>query len=263
MKVFDKNYAMVYDSLYKDKDYEKECNFIETIFTKRSENIRTILDLGCGTGGHALILAKRGYEVVGIDRAKDMLKIANLKAKQENFTIKFIHGDITDIDLQMKFDAVISMFAVMSYQTTNAALAGICSVAKKHLVPGGLFIFDCWYGPAVLSEKPGVCIKEVKLNGTEKIVRFTEPILNTLTHTVETRFKIWNIRNGHLISETKESHLMRFLYPLEIKYFLEVAGFNKIEFCPFLELERQLSNKDWNMTVIAKASRRRNARQKL
>ncbi|GAI41761.1 unnamed protein product, partial [marine sediment metagenome] len=110
------------------------------------------------------------------------------------------------------------------------------------------------------SEKPGVRIKEVKLNGTEKIVRFTEPILNTLTHTVETRFKIWNIRNGHLISETKESHLMRFLYPLEIKYFLEVAGFNKIEFCPFLELERQLSNNDWNMTVIAKASRRRNAR---
>jgi SAM-dependent methyltransferase len=253
MRAFGKEYALAYDYLYKDKDYEKECDFIGRVFKKFSGRVETILDLGCGTGGHALILAKRGYEVLGVDCSQEMLDIAITKAGKRNLSIEFIRDDITDIRLHRKFDAVISMFAVMSYQTTNSALAKVCKIGREHLVPDGLFIFDCWHGSAVLTEKPTVCIKEVKLNNKEKIIRFTEPILNAVTHTVETRFKVLKIQDGHLICETNESHLMRFLFPMEIKYFLEVAGFKKIEFCPFLELEKPLTEHDWNMTVIAKA----------
>lgn len=249
--VFGKGYSMSYDFLYQDKDYEKECDFIEAIFSKFSGNVKTILDLGCGTGGHALILSKRNYHILGVDRAKDMLEIAKMKAKEANRSIKFIMGDIANICLREKFDAVISMFAVMSYQSANSALAGLCRVAKYHLVPGGLFIFDCWNGLAVLRERAGARIKEVKLNEKEKIIRFTEPILDILSHTVEIKYKVCKIQDGHLINEIEESHLMRFLFPQEIKYFLEVAGFTKIEFCPFLELEKPLTEQDWNMTVIA------------
>ena len=66
MIVFGKEYANTYDALYENKDYEKECDFIEAIFSKGSLNAKTVLDLGCGTGGHALVLAKRGYEVLGL-----------------------------------------------------------------------------------------------------------------------------------------------------------------------------------------------------
>lgn len=252
MTVFGKEYSEVYDYLYKEKNYEKECDFVEAIFSKFSVKVKKILDLGCGTGGHALILAKRGYEIVGVDRSKKMLEIAQNKAKSAKLTIEFVEGDITNIDLKRKFDAIISMFAVMSYQITNSTIAKTCVTAKKHLQPNEIFLFDCWYGPAVLVEKPGVRVKEINLNKDEKIIRFTEPILNILDHTVETRFKVLKIKNGCLINETKESHLMRFLFPQEIKYFLEVAGFKKIEFCPFLELEKPLTEHDWNMTVIAR-----------
>jgi ubiquinone/menaquinone biosynthesis C-methylase UbiE len=253
MRVFGKEYALAYDYLYQDKDYEKECDFIERVFKKLKGGVRTILDLGCGTGGHALILADRGYEVIGIDCSQEMLDIAIEKFRKKNLSIEFIHGDITDIRLDRKFDAVISMFAVMSYQTTNSALAKVCRSAKEHLLSDGLFLFDCWNGSAVLTEKPTTRVKEVKINNKEKIVRFTEPLLNAINHVVETKFKVLKIQDGNLVSETSESHVMRFLFPQEIKYFLEVAGFNKIKFCPFLELEKPLTEHDWNMTVIAEA----------
>jgi SAM-dependent methyltransferase len=255
MSVFKKEYAEAYDLLYHSKDYEKECDFIEAVIRRSGCNVEIILDLGCGTGGHALILARRGYKVVGIDRSQDMIDIAKRKAENENLSIEYIKGDITGIDLNRKFDAVISMFAVMGYQTTNSALAAACHVAGNHLRPNGIFLFDSWYGPAVLTDKPGMRIKEIVLDDNpsiKRIIRFTEPVIDTLSHIVETRFKVWRVEGDRLVSETNESHFMRYLFPQEIKYFLEVAGFKNIEFCPFLELERTLTEHDWNMGVIAR-----------
>ena len=252
MMVFGKEYASAYDYLYQDKDYKKECDFLEEIFSKFSYKVESILDLGCGTGGHAIILAKRGYHVVGVDRSEEMIGIAKRKARNEKLSIKFIKSDITDINLNEKFDAIISMFAVISYQTTNIALSNFCRIAKECLISGGVFIFDFWYGPAVISQKPTTCIKEVKLGNDERIVRFTEPFLDILNHTVETRFKVLKLKGYKLISETNENHLMRFLFPQEIKYYLQVAGFKDVKFFPFLKLEKVLTENDWNMTVVAK-----------
>jgi SAM-dependent methyltransferase len=253
MKVFAEEYAGIYDYLYQDKNYEGECDFIESIFNRFSKRVRTVLDLGCGTGSHALVLSKRGYQVIGVDRSKRMLDIAKRKADKASLSIEFIEADIRNFNLQERFDAVISLFAVMSYQTTNEAIAEVCKVARKHLVPKGVFLFDCWNGLAVLTDKPTIRIKEVRLNDKERIIRLTEPILNPLTHTSEIRFKVLKIQEERLLNEFEECHLMRYLFPQEIKYFLEVAGFKKVEFCPFLELEKPLTENDWNMTVIANA----------
>ncbi|KKO20367.1 MAG: class I SAM-dependent methyltransferase [Candidatus Brocadia sp.] len=249
--VFKEKYANAYDDLYQDKDYEKECDFIEAIFKKFDYKPTTILDLGCGTGGHALILSKRGYKVTGIDRSEYMLEIAKSKAHAADIAIEYVEGDITSINLNRKFDAVVSMFAVMSYQTTNAAIAAVCKLAKDCLVPGGLFMFDCWHGPAVLTDKPTPRIKEVNSGKGEKVIRFTEPQLDIISHIVKVTFKVWNVKNNEL-SEANETHPMRFLFPQEIKYFLEVAGFDNINFYPFLNLDRDLTVNDWNMMVVGK-----------
>jgi SAM-dependent methyltransferase len=67
---FNITYSKYYDILYMDKDYDKECDFVEEAFNKYSLSKPVkILDVGCGTGGHLIPLAKRGYEVVGIMRA--------------------------------------------------------------------------------------------------------------------------------------------------------------------------------------------------
>ena len=82
MAVFGSDYASAYDALYHDKDYERECDFLEAIFRKYSKKVKTILDLGCGTAGHALILARRGYEVVGVDRSVTMLDYSPKESKE-------------------------------------------------------------------------------------------------------------------------------------------------------------------------------------
>ncbi|MCC7202828.1 MAG: class I SAM-dependent methyltransferase [Nitrospirae bacterium] len=265
MTVFKKGYARFYDAFYQDKDYERECDFIEAAFKKNGCRVKTILDLGCGTGGHALILSRRGYQVVGIDRSREMIRIARRKAKEEakgnkkKSSAEFYQGDITGIRLRRKFDAVISMFAVMGYQTTNASIAAACGVAASHLVSGGLFIFDCWHGNAVLTERPGMRMKEIVMHkgkgggnrGEKRIIRFSEPVLDPLSHTVETRFRVLRIEGDRLVGETQESHLLRYLFPQEIRYYLETAGFRVLELCPFPELNKPLTEHDWNMAVIA------------
>jgi len=250
MTVFGNTYASVYDYLYQDKDYEKECDFLETLFKKYAKKVKTILDLGCGTGGHAISLAKRSYKIAGVDRSSEMVGIARKKAKNAELKIDFHESSIQNLNLHKKFDAVISMFAVMSYQTKNNDLSMACKTAKKHLNPEGVFVFDAWHGLAVMTDPPTQRIKEVN-NGDERIIRFTNPEIDILSHTVDTHFKVLKLKAEKLICETKETHKMRFLFPQEIKYFLEVAGFSDIHFCPFLKPETQLSAKDWNMTVIA------------
>lgn len=78
---FSTDYAAVYDALYADKNYSSECDLLERVFREHAARpVRGILDLGCGTGGHALMLAQRGYEVVGVDGSTAMIARAAAKS---------------------------------------------------------------------------------------------------------------------------------------------------------------------------------------
>ena len=181
-----------------------------------------------------------------------MINIAKKKSGKLDLHIDFINSDISSIDLNKKFNIIISMFSVINYQTANKKLSNFCKVVKNHLKKDGIFMFDAWYGPAVLAQKPKECIREIKIDDSKTIIRFTEPNLNLLEHTIEVSFKVWYLNKNKLLKETRESHTMRFLFPQEIKYFLEVAGFKEINFFPFLKSRRQLSERDWNMFVTAR-----------
>ena len=81
-KQFGADYASAYDSMYADKDYERECDVIEEAFRRFANGfVRSVLDLGAGTGNHALPLAGRGYEVAGVDLSGEMVEIARGKAR--------------------------------------------------------------------------------------------------------------------------------------------------------------------------------------
>jgi SAM-dependent methyltransferase len=246
-------YASYYDALYRDKDYEAECDFLEQIFARYAHApVRTILDLGCGTGGHALPLARRGYTVTGVDLSEHMLEKARQKAADAGLNIRFHQGDIRNIELRRAFDAVIAMFAVISYQITNEDLAAAFRTARRHLEPGGLFVFDCWFGPAVLVQRPTDRYKVVERNG-ERIIRFAHPTLDIMRHTVQVDYKVLRLKDDRVLDEGDESHVMRFLFPQEIAHYLGEAGFRLEKLCPFMALERDMSEQDWNVSVISKA----------
>jgi len=252
MKIF-QDYARFYDSLYKNKDYRNEACYLEKLFKKySSKKTKTVLDLGCGTGSHALILAKKGYKITGVDLSKKMLKIARKKAKEKKLKINFRRSDIRKLDLKKKFDAIISMFAVIGYQKTNDGLEKALMAAHKHLKNRGLFIFDVWFGPAVLEKKPKEKIKKVRLkNGY--VIRQTKPRLNLLKQTVDVFFKTkYYSDNRRLLKINRETHEMRFFFYQEISYFLQKAGFSLVKILPFLKLKGVPSRESWNITVIAR-----------
>lgn len=246
------SYSNYYDKLYQEKDYKKECDFLEEIFRKYSAiPTKSILDLGCGTGGHSLILAERGYQTTGVDLSERMLEIAKKKAKEKNQNIDFVQGNIKNINLGKKFDAVISMFAVVGYLTETKDIISALERAGRHLDKGGIFTFDCWFGPAVLVQNPEKREKIIKEDG-ETIKRTALPTLNLLNQTVEVDYEVSKIKEGQVIERINEKHKMRFFFPQEIKYFLKTAGFEVIKICPFMELDKEPGIQDWNISVIAK-----------
>ena len=251
MSVFEK-YSSYCDVLCKDKDYNAETDFIDSLIKKYGVgNIRTILDMGCGTGGHALLLVEKGYSVTGIDRSESMLSIAKEKAKKRKIPVEFLKADIRNFNLNEKFDIIISMFAVMGYQTTNEDVEKALLSAYKHLKPGGLFIFDVWFGPAVLSQKPGDRIKIIEIDG-EKIIRLTRSTLDIMKHVVDVNFTVMKIRGDKILEPTEETHRMRFFFPMELEFILKKTGYQVLKMIPFMEIDGVISEYNWDMTIVAR-----------
>lgn len=247
-----KDYARFYDYLYRDKDYQAECDYLEKLFSAHSgRNVRSILDLGCGTGGHALILAERGYRVTGVDASADMLSRARARARQQRAAaLRFRRGDIRKLRLGERFDAVVAMFAVMGYQTGDDDVRRALRTAATHLRRGGLLAFDVWFGPAVLHNPPGPRRKTV---ATEegRLTRSTTCGFDLLRQVVSVRFLTVLTRGKKTIEKVEEVHPMRFFFPRELSLLLEDAGLSPTLLVPFMSLRGRPGRKTWNVAVVA------------
>ena len=228
MSQFGDLYSQYYDLLYQDKDYSAETDYIDSLIKEHSKNVKTILDLGCGTGKHDELLCDKGYTVHGVDISKEMLEIAETKRKGKEDKLTFSHSDITQLNINRRFDVVTSLFHVISYQNTNAALYKVFDNIGHHLNEDGLFIFDFWYGPAVLTDLPKTTIKRLK-NESIKVTRIAESKLHAQYNTVDVNFNIFVTQkeNGNTI-EKNELHTMRYFFDTELEMLCEKYGF-KIE----------------------------------
>ena len=246
-KTFDL-YAQYYNLLYQDKDYLAEVDYLESLLKKYSKiNILEILDLGCGTGSHDILLAEKGYKITGIDLSEKMIGIAK---NQKNQNADFLVGDVRNINLNKQFDIVISLFHVASYQTTNNDFEQYLQTAYNHLKPGGIFIFDFWYGPAVLTDLPQKKRKKVE-NDELVIVRNTEPVLKPNENIVEVNFdvSVHNKTTG-TVANTTEVHKMRYWFLPELLSVLEKNKFSSI--CQYKWMtENNLSLESWYGLIVA------------
>ena len=251
-EVFGSLYADIYDSIYRDKNYDEECGILCKLFDLYGDGcISSVLDLGCGTGNHALRLADLGYRVTGVDQSEEMLDIARVKAEKKSLPVTLYQGDIKSVGINQTFDAAILMFAVLGYQVTNDDLIQALRNIRRHLRVGGLLIFDVWYGPAVLSQKPGERVSVVKEEDTTTI-RLSSGTLDTFRHVCNVHFKVYKIEEGRLVGEAAEVHQMRFFFPQEIAFFLESAGFKVVHMGPFPGYEGELGEMTWNALVVAR-----------
>ena len=190
MNQFGNLYSQYYDLLYSDKDYHGEAEYIDSLIKNSSKNTKAILDMGCGTGKHASLLCDKGYSVHGIDLSEDMLKIAETRRIDREEQLSFSHSNIQELDFKKKFDVVVSLFHVMSYQNSNEELIKAFEVAKNHLDDDGVFIFDFWYGPAVLTDLPITRVKRLE-NENIKVTRLGEPVLYAQENIVDVIYDVF------------------------------------------------------------------------
>ena len=128
-----KEFAKYYDTFYQKKDYKKEVDFLMNFINNEDK----IIDIGCGTGIHASLIANKGLDIDGLDLNKEMLEVAKTRL---NTTLYL--QDILDINIEKKYDVIISMFAVMNHLKNKSKLEKSLLNLKNILQDNGKIIID-------------------------------------------------------------------------------------------------------------------------
>ena len=193
-----------------------------------------ILDLGCGTGNHALELARRGHSMVGIDISRNSLRSAKKKlarTKELKGSVHLFQQDLRQIALNKRFDAVMALFGVLSYIEKKKELEQIFRRVRGHLRPGGLFLGEIWQLSGVI---PGFKSRNTGTDETRKI----EVIRRAASRTsrmpgifdIEMDFQIRDIRKDKIVDEFLEHHYLHAYDLTEFQELIETAGFEHIGF---------------------------------
>ena len=254
-EVFNDSYAGTYDAIYAEKDYAAECQAIETLIAKfGSGQFRTLLDLGCGTGRHATILAQHGFDVTGVDRSEPMLMRARQRARQDGMDPgpEFLSGDIRTFAARRRFDVALMNFNVIGYMTGNDDALAALGCARSSLRDDGLLIADFWYGPAVVADPPGQTTREFG-SRNRRIVRSSTGRHLPDSQCCEIEVKVAHLEQDRLVEEAVETHRVRYFFPLEIELMLGISGFRLLALTGFPEIGASASARAWGAAMVAKA----------
>ncbi|MDA9133104.1 class I SAM-dependent methyltransferase [Alphaproteobacteria bacterium] len=239
-------YGKYYDLLYQDKDYDGETAYISAILNRHGVTVGDLLELGSGTGKHGCLLAKRGYTVFGIERSAEMVALA---PKLSGFRCQ--QADICSFNLGRTYDAVISLFHVLSYQIKNDQLNAVFANAALHLNAGGLFVFDMWYSPAVCAQRPEVRVKRMT-DDTVEITRIAEPKIYPNENRVDVSYTIYarNLATG-VVDIMQETHPMRHFSLPEIETLADIHDFEMFGAEEFMS-GKNPSEGTWGVCVVFK-----------
>lgn len=251
------SYAPYYDLLYRDKAYGEESAFVMSRLESGGARISRLLDLGCGTGVHALQFAEAGYRVLGVDASAGMLELAERRREAASADaaarVSFHQSDIRDFAVAEQFDAAVSLFHVMSYQVRDDDAARAIAVARRHLRSGCCFLFDFWYGPAVVASGPTARRKEAE-SDSARVVRVATPSWDRDRNVVNVhyRFTVQNKSDGTLL-EFDENHVMRYFFPDELERLLRDGGLRAVSCSEWLT-ERSPTEASFSAYMIAVAA---------
>lgn len=213
-------YSYYYALLYKDKNTKDECKYVTQLLEKFGVPGKNWTEFGSGSGRHGEIFESLGIVWQGVDSSESMVEEGRKKGLKINL------ADISEkMELPNKQDAVLALFHVVSYLTSNIAVLQAFKNAAACLVTGGLFVFDVWYSPAVLTQLPKRRIKEVESNEL-RVEREAKPTIlwNRNIVSVQYDIKVTNIKTNET-QYFQEDHLMRHFSLPELEMLAELSGF--------------------------------------
>lgn len=136
------SFAAVYDEFMDNIPYEEWSRYVIELLRKYGVSDGLVLELGCGTGSMTELLAKAGYDMIGVDIAEDMLELAVEKREKSGLDILYLLQDMRDFELYGTVRAVVSVCDSMNYITEEEDLLQVFRLVNNYLDPGGMFLFD-------------------------------------------------------------------------------------------------------------------------
>ena len=241
------NYGMKYDNEVYTQGTIGECDFIEKELG-RNKTTR-ILDIGCGTGRHAIEMTKRGYKVVGIDLSESQLKRARKKAAKEKLKIDFQRHDARKLPFKSEFDLVIMLceggFSLMETDQMNFE---ILKEATKALKSKGKLIFTTLNGLFPLFHSvEKFCASEAQ----EGNVTYKSSTFDLMTFRDRKITVVEDDAGNKKELECDE----RYYVPSEITWLLKILGYKKIDIfgakLGAFSRDDKLTAEDFEMLVVA------------
>lgn len=135
-------FASMYDLFMDETPYEAWGEYLIDSLKKHGIENGIVLDLGCGTGTLTELLAKAGYDMIGVDNSYEMLDVAMQKKEESGRDILYLCQDMREFELYGTVAAVVSVCDSVNYVTEPEELLQVFQLVNNYLDPGGCFIFD-------------------------------------------------------------------------------------------------------------------------
>lgn len=250
-------YAAHYDALHQDRDLSAACARIRALleFTPPAAP-RRLLDFGCGTGAHALLLAGADLEVVGVDPAADMIEQARRKLRPGGPPVEFVTGSSPEVLRRCRagaFHGVISLFNVFNCMASAAEMQGHLFNLRALTMAGGRMLVELWHGDAVLSSTPRSKTRRVRPAGAPRtlITQTLSPTLDRASRRISLHYAttVHDEASGawENYEQVQEVH---FLAAAEYEDLFTAAGWTVAARFPSGRPELTLRPDDWFVTFV-------------
>lgn len=222
--------AAHYDILTRDVPYVRFADYYEALFALNGVNVRTILDLACGTGTLTRLLANRGYDMIGADISPEMLAVADQKAASMKNRPMFINQPMQRLDLYGTVDAAVCSLDGMNHLKPRL-IGEVFERILLFLEPGGLFIFDI-LTPEALKR----CDGEIFLDETDDVYCVWRADFDKTQNACTFAMDIFT-REGRHWARGREEHTEYAYAPAELERMLISEGFIDVKLYGELTLE--------------------------
>lgn len=217
------DFALVYDTLMDNTPYDRWCELIVGILKRYGIEKDLVLDLGCGTGTLTELLAKEGYDMIGVDYSEEMLSRAMEKREESGLSILYLLQDMREFELYGTVKAVVSVCDSLNYLLEEEDVIETFRLVNNYLDPKGLFIFDFntvhkyrdVIGDTTIAENREDCsfIWENYYHEEERINEYDVTFF---------------VKEGELFRRFEETHYQRGYTVEEVQAYLEEAGLELI-----------------------------------
>ncbi len=249
---FKGRHAEFYDLFYQAKPYAAEAQFVHEKLLAHGVDPSSsrVLELACGTGKHALLLAALGHTMTATDSSTEMIAVAQAKAETSNLPVTFSVQDMRHLPKPpVPQDAAICLFDSIGYVQTDQALDQVFAGVHSSLRPGGLFIVEFWHAPTMLGHFEPVRVRRISTpDGT--VVRTSETTLDRSLSLARVNINIYDLRNDGTYDHVAETQVNRFFTVSEMERLAAKHGFRTLSTHAGFQDNVSVTDETWHVVAV-------------